>query len=93
MTECGLLMPLEIKKELAEDHHHEEPKESGIPILIPRETENVSPQRRSPQDTTDEELDFQLTGGDGNVNVLAKEASVSLPPVITVGSKFYIRKN
>uniref|UniRef100_A0A1I7U011 SAND domain-containing protein n=1 Tax=Caenorhabditis tropicalis TaxID=1561998 RepID=A0A1I7U011_9PELO len=84
MTECGLLMPLEIKKEISEDRNQEDSKDL-IPKIISRETENVSPQRRSPQETTDEESDFPIsTDADGNVNMLAKEASVALPPIITV---------
>lgn len=82
MTECGLstslLIPLELKKEIVEDKEETNPH-------VAFETENLSPLRQSPQET-DEETDFKLmaTDADGNVNVLAKESAVALPPVITV---------
>ncbi|CAI2357556.1 unnamed protein product [Caenorhabditis sp. 36 PRJEB53466] len=89
MTECGLsaslLMPLELKQEIMDEKHEDDSSKESVPKIAVREVENVSPPRRSPQDTTDEESDFQLaTDSDGNVNVLAKEAAVALPPVITV---------
>ncbi|CAL2049121.1 unnamed protein product [Caenorhabditis brenneri] len=84
MVECGLLMPLEIKKEVTEEKNQEDSKDL-IPKIISRETENVSPQRRSPQETTDEESDFQgVTGIDGNVGTMTKESTIPLPEIITV---------
>ncbi|UMM39474.1 hypothetical protein L5515_016520 [Caenorhabditis briggsae] len=80
MSEVGLLMPLELRKEVKEDKLSDDVKDI-LPKIGSRETENVSPQRRSPPETTDEESDNQ---GGLDSDALAKEASVALPPIITV---------
>ncbi|CAO4383383.1 unnamed protein product [Caenorhabditis nigoni] len=80
MSEVGLLMPLELRKEVKEEKLSDDVKDV-IPKIGSRETENVSPQRRSPPETTDEESDNQ---GGLDPDAVAKEASVALPPIITV---------
>ncbi|EFO97264.1 hypothetical protein CRE_16681 [Caenorhabditis remanei] len=84
MIECGLLMPLEHKKDVLEEKVTDGPKDL-ILKTTPRETENVSPLNSSPQETTDEESDIQVaTDMAVNVNIMAKEPTVALPPIITV---------